>query len=296
MAPVDRVALGLSIAAWATLAACSHPSPPPSTTVATLHAGEIGRVGDVSLPQSLVVDVSRAQSVPVRAAIEVLIEDALAAQAALSQHLMDRPSVQWACTSAIARRVPIRLAETAKAAGPPTDNELATLKVVHAVVQRSKGLSDRADQAVAMAIEQAVRSAANADDFERLAAAVPHGEARVTIERILPFGAEGLMADGRQLDRAFVAAAFMLDPSTISSATSPVVETRFGWHVIRLIERVLPERSSIEERRQALSAAVVSMRARASLDSLLRLRRRTTDVSVAATAEALTALAAASSP
>src|SRR5579859_2406270 len=161
MALADRAALGLLIAQAVLVLACASPAP-PAASIGVLEAGQLARVGSISLPESLVVDVAGAQGVTARAALDELVEDALAAQFAVARHLIDRPSVGWACTSALARRVPVQLADAAKAAGPPTDEEVATLSVVHAVVLRSRGISEKVAVATANAIAQAVRNAASA--------------------------------------------------------------------------------------------------------------------------------------
>jgi parvulin-like peptidyl-prolyl isomerase len=113
------------------------------------------------------------------------------------------------------------------------------------------------------------------------------------IEIVPNFGADGQMSEGGQVDPSFAAAAFGL--STLNPV-SPVIETPFGWHVLRLIDRTMPDAHSIEERRHDLADAVVAMRARRVLDSLRRDRRARTDVTVAPDAEALTATVSANQP
>jgi parvulin-like peptidyl-prolyl isomerase len=110
------------------------------------------------------------------------------------------------------------------------------------------------------------------------------------IEMVPPFGADGKTSDGGQIDPTFVAAAFALSSA---QSVSPVVETPFGWHVLRLVKHTLPDSHGLEERRRDLADVVTSMRARGALDSLLRERRGRTEVSVAAEADSLTALTAA---
>jgi parvulin-like peptidyl-prolyl isomerase len=106
------------------------------------------------------------------------------------------------------------------------------------------------------------------------------------IELVPDFGADGQMTEGGQIDPSFAAAAFGLSSL---NPVSPVVETPFGWHVLRLIERTLPDAHSIEERRRDFAEAVFAMRARRAVDSLRRELRERTDVTVAPEAEALTA-------
>jgi parvulin-like peptidyl-prolyl isomerase len=266
--------------------ACSPPAPAPSS-MHPLATGDVARVGAVSLPSPLVSEVARTQRVQARAALAALTEDALLAQAAPSLRVSDDPDVRFASATALARRVTLHLADEARAMGSPTDEELGTVEVIHALVPRSGGAaSDRARLALATAIRQAVSSSTSADDFERRVGTVPATGVMLRVERVPSFGADGQMSEGGQIDPSFAAAAFGLSST---NRVSPVVETPFGWHVLRLIDRAMPDPHSIEQRRHELAEAVVAMRARRAVDSLRRARRERTDVTVAPEAEALTA-------
>jgi hypothetical protein len=229
--------------------------------------------------------VARAKAASPRDALELLVEDALAAQGGLAEGMDRTPAVAWASAAALASRVARRVLDDARALGPATDDELATVTVVHAVVLRSSTLSEQRTLATAGAIERAVAGASSAADFEARAKAVPAVGARVTVERLEKFGPDGRLPDGAELDPTFVAEAFALRSP---SDTSPIVETRFGWHVIRMIDRAPPAAESIEERRRDLEEAVVQMRSRARFDALLRALRRRVPIEIAAGAEALT--------
>lgn len=272
--------------------ACS-PTARPSSSQA-LAVGEVARVGAVGVPASLVAEVARSQRVGARVALTGLIEDALLAQAAPALRANDDPGVRFASAAALARTVTLHLAHVARSMGPPTDEELGTIEVIHVLVPRSGGhASDRARLALARAIRQAVSGSTSADDFERRADAVPATGIMLRIERLPSFGADGKMTRGGQLEPSFVAAAFGLSQV---NPISPVIETPFGWHVLRLTDRIMPERDSVEQRRLDLADAVVSMRARRALDSLKRDRRQRTDISVAPEAEALTATVSVTEP
>jgi hypothetical protein len=274
------------------LSACSRGGPGPSST-GPLASGEVARVGSETLSAALVADVARAQGLNVRAAATELVDDALTAGVARSLGMEEQPGVRFACTTALARRVIREVAASASNLGPPTDDELSALTVVHAIVLRVGSASDEARLGLALAIRQAVLGSTSPDDFVGRAAAVPHAGMMVKIERVPNFGADGAMPGGGGVDASFVAAAFALQST---HDVSPVIETPFGWHVMRLIERVAPPPGAIEERRHDLAAAVLSMRARGALDALLRDRRRKTEVSVAPEAVALTAMLTASQP
>lgn len=251
----------------------------------TLGQGGIAHVGETGLSESLVTRVARARQVSARGAIEFLVQDALLWQAGHDQGLEQDPHVLWACTAALASRLADQLEEEARALGRPTDDELATLTVVHAVVLRSTILADENALAIARAIEGAVRDASSGDDFEKRASAVPHAGARVVVERIADFGPDGRLPDGSALDSKFVTAAFAL---RLPSETSPIVQTSFGWHVLRLIDRKAPGAAS-SSRREDLVDAVTALRARARADAVIRAHEHREPVQVMESADALMA-------
>jgi hypothetical protein len=240
-----------------------------------------------------VSDVARVQSVTARVALDALIDDSLASEAARGAGLIDLAAIKIACEAALARSQIAHIVAEARRKGPPDDEELSTLDVVHALVPRGGTVSDRAKIALAQAIRQEVERAVSVEDFERLANAVPHAGIVTRVEQVTGFGADGKAKDGSEIDASFVAAAFGLRSI---GATSPVVETPFGWHVLRLIARARPESASLDDRRDALAEAVVSMRAREGLQELLLRRRQTTEVLVSPDADELTALVATAAP
>jgi hypothetical protein len=218
------------------------------------------------------------------------VRDALAAQGALALGADHDPAVTWQTTSALARRVPQHLFDVAAAQGPPTDDELALVSVVHAVVMRSATLREQDALALAATIRQAVAGARSAEEFQARASAVAHPHAQVVVQPIGPFGADGRDAhDGGELDPGFVAAAFALRAPL---DTSPIVTSPFGWHVIQLVERKAPE-GSMADRARDLGPDVARMRARMQIDAALRARADLAKVEVSVGADALMAQATA---
>jgi hypothetical protein len=269
------------LAAWA----CGGGS--QSAPVPTYGAlgGEVARVGDATLGAALVADVARSQGVPPPAALERLVEDALAAQGARAQGLDRDPGAAWAMTATLGRVVSRRLLDEARAEGPPTDDDLAQVTVVHAVVLRSRGLPGARALFTARAIAAAVATARTGDEFQARAKAASR-EVRVSIEALPSFDVAGHMEDGQLLDPDFTAAAFALRSP---GETSPIVETPFGWHIIRLVSRVRPPEAELERRRTDLAAAVLAGRARRLLSRVLRERRERTRIEVSEGADELMA-------
>jgi parvulin-like peptidyl-prolyl isomerase len=116
---------------------------------------------------------------------------------------------------------------------------------------------------------------------------------QVIVERVPEFDATGRTSGGAEMDRTFVDAALALHaPGQLSD----IVETPFGWHVIRLMERVAPDPESIERRRRDLDGAVREVRVRTQVSAILRAERRRMSVEISAAAPALLTEAAAGIP
>jgi hypothetical protein len=245
-----------------------HPPPPTRATL----GGAIARVGDLPIDGTLVAAVARDRGLPASSALDALVEDALLAKGARERHLDERPETRRALQASLAARVLTAIETEARNRGPASAAERAALDVVHAVVLRNPGAPWEVTLELAKALENAVQGAASTEMFEARAQRVPHPGFRVAVERLGPFGADGRLSDGAMLDRAFVAAAFALERP---GDQSPIVATRFGWHVIRLIGRGAADAGAGEGE---LLSAVIDLRVRGTLQSLLRSARTTNRV------------------
>jgi hypothetical protein len=255
--------------------------PPPS-----LNVGDVARVGALSIPASVVSEVARSSRVSAQVAVGRLVSDALAAQEARSRGLDRAAAASWAIDVSLARRVPRRLADDARSLGPPTDDELATLTVVHAIVLRSPGVHEERSRAIAEAIHRAVSGARSADEFVARANAVPHAGTQVVVERLQGIGADGHAPKGAEYDPTFVAASFAL---RTPGEMSWIVESPFGWHTIYLVERSPAEPASVEQRRIDLASDVAVMRARVRIGAIVHARKERSPTEVSEAADALMA-------
>jgi hypothetical protein len=282
------------------VASCDRGRPSVEVVHTSIGGDVVARVGDVTIPASLVGAVAGAQHTDVHVALDHLIDDALAAQGARAAGDDRESSVAWTIDSIFAHTVVDRIARDARAPGPPNDDELTQLtrmhwldvdlpeqaRVVHAVVRTPKDPSQNAAaRALAAQIASAVAGAKDTDDFKARAAAVPKGPFDVVIEELPPFVADGRFAEARpsMIDPRFAKGAFSLKSP---GDTSGVVESAFGWHVIRMIERLPPKEVPADVRRAKFADEAITHRGRVALDALLESRRASTAVAILPDAEA----------
>ncbi|MFO0675148.1 MAG: peptidyl-prolyl cis-trans isomerase [Polyangiaceae bacterium] len=283
------------------LSACGHEGPAPSARNVALGGETIARVGDTVIGRRSVEAVASARKLPPTAALDALVDDALFAKWALSEKADRRPDVAWTLRSATARFVIDAVRRDAVARGPATDDEIRELSkdawrdvdvpesfvVVHAIALRGKE-KDAAHvekiRLVAESLRRAVGSARSAEEFRRLASAVPHDGVKVRVEDL-----PAMLADGRVLsnegtmDATFASAAAAL---RAPGAISDIVETKFGWHVIFLVEKVPAKVMPLEERRSFFHDSVVNYRAKRAIDGLVENARKRTVVEIAPDSDA----------
>jgi hypothetical protein len=274
---------------------------PPDQQVA-LGGDVAARVGSDVIPMSLVTKVAAAQHVTPRVALRSLVDDAIAANAARARGLDRAQPTSWLLTAARGRLTADRTLADAKKAGPPTDDEIAQLakrywrevdrppavRVIHALAQRPKKPDPAAEERARRVAEQlrdAVVTATDTDDFQKKAKAVPHDDVDVVVEPLQAFASDGAITEGGgSMDVTFAKGAWAI--ASIGD-TSPVVETPFGWHVIRLVERIPEQRMPLEARRLAFADEAYVDRADAATQARIKARRAATPIEVAPSAELL---------
>jgi peptidyl-prolyl cis-trans isomerase C len=282
------------------LAACGgERSTPPANERSALGGDVAARVGDEVIPVSLVAKVAADQHISAEEALRRLVDDAIVASAARRRGI-ERTSA-WRLSSARARFTADKLLAEAKAKGPPTDDEVRELSAVHwrevdrpASVRTIHALVHAADpkipveldrtQAVAEAVRAAVSDAKDEADFKARAEAVSHPkELEIRVESLPPFIESGELTDANgAMVPEFASAAHALSET---NPTSAPVTTRFGIHVIRLLERIPERRMPLESRRLAFADRAYADRVKLVLDARLAELSRTLPSKVLPSAE-----------
>jgi len=151
-------------------------------------------------------------------------------------------------------------------------------RTVHAVVlvdaEKEQGERDRA-LAVARQVRAAVDGAADAEEFELRARAVPTQGFELRVESLQPVTEDGRIVvldapAGKShfgtYEPAFAQTANALEEA---GATSEVVSTTYGYHVLRLVERLPASVIDEPERRARALPEVLAMRAQRALERVL---------------------------
>jgi hypothetical protein len=263
-------------------------------------AARVGAPGaSEAIPLLVVASVADAQHVSAREAAKRVIDDEIAASAARRKGLDQVAPASWRLVSARAGFLLDRFSQEAKRGGPPTKDEIdilserhwvefarpAAVRVIHAIVMRPKDPANvERSRAVAAEIRKTVLSAADDTEFEANAKAV-QTDLDTRVERLPAFTEEGWVTEGPgRMDDMFAKGAFAI---AAVGGTSPVVESSFGWHVIRLRERIPEKMVPIEARRVAFATEAQTMRARELMESRLKALRMVHRVEVSPAAEQL---------
>ena len=287
------------------LIACQTP-PSAAPAASDLPAGIAARVGPTEIRIETVARIAAAQVVDAREARERAVFDALVALE--SRRALSPPLVQAGERSAHARALLESLARGAEAKGPPDDREIDELlkerwvdldrpesvRVVHAVALLPADGKKDAAHAVALELQRELAGIGDPAEFLKRAEAFPKGAVTVRAERLPALTADGrgwrVGPNGSQpagnFDPVFARAAHALrTPGDLSNA----VETRFGFHLILLEERLPEQRIPRDEARRVLVPDVVSRRAEREHRALVERLERQIGIEVSRNFDALTA-------
>jgi hypothetical protein len=302
-----RLGVTRAAALVALLCSCGGSSAPaPAATSSQLPTGAAARVGSQLISTLSVSRIAQAQGLTPARALDHAVSDALLAQAASDSIWPGlAPHIERA---ALAHGVLEQLKGEATRGGPPTETELAELvkerwldldrpdavRTIHAVVVNDKPERAAAAQRAAEKLAEAVKPATSADEFTRLAKAVPLDGFELKVEPLPPVTSDGRTFEQREgtflargnFDPAFARVAGAL---TTPGQLSPVTQTRFGFHVIRLEERLAGHVVPKSELADLLGPDVLTRRAARARRELLEQLRKARVIEVDRGVDELTA-------
>jgi len=281
-------------------AGTAGPSTPP--VAASLGGLVVARVGGVAIDRSVVLAVARAKKISAADALSAVIDDALLAYAATTEGAEKEASVQLRTASALSRAMLGKLREQTLAT-PFTDEELAPVvanswlsvehpelrRVAHALVKKDVPNA----RAVAGDLRTALLAVKDPDPAKNEAAFVEAAKA-FKVPSGPPVHVEPLRIaeDGRLAEPGLVGAveeAFTKGAFSIGDAlgTSELVETTYGVHVIRLLEKTPPLSLPREQKIEKLRADLIANRVAPAQEQALAPLRAATKIELLANDELL---------
>ncbi|MGZ3449358.1 MAG: peptidylprolyl isomerase [Polyangiales bacterium] len=259
----------------------------PGAVSAALGGLVVAKVGDVAIDRGLVLSIARARGISAKDALNAAIEEAVLAEAALRAKALDDASLRRQLEAPLVRALAAKIRARALGEGPFTDAELAAVAGNHPELSRPESrvalhalVKKEVPGAEALAKELRTRvTSANGDDaatsetaFRDAAKglAMPAGQ-ELVIEKLPPIDAGGRVIGSKSaVEQAFAKATFAV-PKALG--TSEIVETSYGYHVIRVLELYPAYEASREEKLTRLEPELVAARVKKLWDPLLdRLR------------------------
>jgi hypothetical protein len=246
------------------------------------------RVGDVEISSNYLAAVQRAQALSVDSAQARIVDDVYAAL----RVAQSAPQAQiYARRTVLARTLLDAIRREAEQIGDASDQELlaATERywrdvarpVMHRVTHVVVEVKDQCDSATARrtAAEIARRLPARVaeSEFRKLVADTVTNACPPKVEDLEPVAADGRTLGETVYVPEFVKAAHEL---SVVGERSPVVETKFGFHVMLLTEVVPARLMQEEERRDWLQPEILRLRAKERLQAVLGNSRQTINPAV----------------
>jgi peptidyl-prolyl cis-trans isomerase C len=287
--------------------ACGTPAEQARPTSSTLPSGIVARVQGELVSGPTVARIAESQGLALQEALSRAVTDALFAASGRERLA---PGVASSLERAAAARALLeRFGADAVAAGPAKDAEIAALtkerwaeldrpdgaRTTHVVVINRDSARDAAAKSVAEALRAALAAASSSEEFVRLAKTVPSQGFDVKAEPL-----PAITADGRAFERqdqAFLEVPMTFDLDFARAALqlqqagelSGVVKTRFGFHVLRLEERIAASAQPKAELRLMLGPEVQTRRASQARLALLEKLRGANAVQIERAVDELTA-------